>query len=407
MIPARIAQVARTALPNQVAISLGSFVSVVVAARGLAPTGFGLFASIQVTMLFLVGVFNAAVLMPVMIDPTADATRPVAEVRRAAFLLGIAGLAVGVGFASLLSGDARSVVLAIALGMPGALYWDIVRMHYTGRPANLRLLPGDVLVAVVLIGWTWATVELHAPLFVVFLGPVLGPTVASFVLLPPWSPRWTSWRRPWPRRISANMAGDYIISTGLDQLLTLLTAIFLSAAALGGLRLAQTALGPVSTLGVAMGFTVLPMMRELPLSGAGKLRWAMLRFGPVALLALLIGAGLLLLPLDVGRFLLGASWEIAAPVVLPVSVYSAASVLGRAATRALITSGASGSLVVTRAVSAAVTAVVCVIVLMHDDLELYAWSAAALLSATTVALCIVAARAAPQPAAQTPIGEPT
>ena len=57
----RLAGVLHTAIPNQAVVSLGSLVVLVVAARGLPPGPFGLFASTQLAVLLLVGLANAAV----------------------------------------------------------------------------------------------------------------------------------------------------------------------------------------------------------------------------------------------------------------------------------------------------------------------------------------------------------
>jgi O-antigen/teichoic acid export membrane protein len=391
-LPRPIARLAQTAAPNQAVVAVTSLAVVVLASRSLTPADFGLFASAQLAVLFCVGVAQATVLTPIVADRTVDSTRPVAEARRLALLFGAGALVVGVVGSLFLSGELRTVVLGTGLVLPGCLYWDAVRMHYQGRSAYLRLLPGDLVAAAVTIGWVAVALAVELGPLVAVLGLGAGPWAACLVTLPPWSSRWTSWRRPWPRRVSANLAGDYVISTGLDQLLTLLTAVFLSTQALGGLRLAQSALGPISTLALALSMTVLPKMRDLTLTSAGKLWWAARRFGAVAGLALAIGLALTFVPVSVGQALVGDSWEIAAPVVLAVAVYAAASALGRAATLTMLTSRASGLLVAVRAVSAPVVAVVCVLVLTRHELVLYAWTAAGLLVLSTAVLFVMAAR---------------
>lgn len=390
--PRRIARLLHTAAPNQATVSLANLAVVVLSARMLPPGAFGLLVSVQLAVLFCVGVVNASVLMPIVSDPTVDPTRPVAEARRLVLLIGTGGLVVAVAASFILTGELRVAVLATGLVLPGCLYWDAVRMHYQGRSDYLRLLPGDLIAALVMVGWVAATVLLEQGSLVTMLGLGAGPWAACLVVLPPWSARWTSWRRPWPRRVSANLAGDYVIATGLDQLLTLLTAVFLSTAALGGLRLAQSALGPVATLAIALNYTVLPRLRDLELTPSGKLRWASKRFGALAGLALAIGVGLTLLPVSVGQSIVGDAWAISAPVVLAVAVYAAASALGHAATLTMLISGASGTLLAVRMVSAPVVTAVCVLVLTRHELVLYAWAAAGLLVLTTAALFLMAAR---------------
>ncbi|MFC5947954.1 hypothetical protein ACFQH9_06670 [Pseudonocardia lutea] len=396
-LPGPIARLARTAAPNQAVVALTSLAVVVLASRSLSPAAFGVFASAQLAVLFCVGVAQATVLTPIAADRTVDPTRPVAEVRRLELAFGVAALVVAVLGALFLSGELRTVVVGTGLALPGCFYWDAVRMHYQGRSAYLGLLPGDLVTAVVTIGWVAVALALGLGPLVAVLGLGAGPWVGCLVVLPPWSSRWTSWRRPWPRRVSANLAGDYVISTGLDQLLTLLTAVFLSTEALGGLRLAQSALGPISTLAIALSMTVLPQMRDLALRPAGKVWWAARRFGAVAGLAIAIGLALTFVPVSVGRSLVGDSWAIGAPVALAVAVYAAASALGRAATLTMLTSGSSGLLVTVRAVSAPVVAAVCVLVLTRHDLLLYAWTAAGLLVLSTTLLFVMAVRSGTRP----------
>ncbi len=387
-----MARIAASAAPNQAVVSIGNAVVLVLAARALDPAPFGVFASVQLVLLFCVGVANAAVLMPVLLDRTADPTRPVAELRTVVLVCGgVSGTVVAL-LALPTSGDVRAGVLAVAVTLPGSLFWDAVRMHYLGRSAYRKLLPGDAVAFVVATVWVAVAVALHLGLFVAACGLGVGPTVAALTVLPPWSRRWTRWERRWPLRVTANLAGDYLISTGLDQALTLLTAVFLSATVLGGFRLAQTTMGPINALALAVSLTVLPQMRDLERSAAGKLRWVSWRFGWIAVLALVIGGALTLVPVPLGQSVLGPSWAIAAPVVLPVAVFAAASAFGRAATRTMVTSGASRALVTWRAIIAPVVAAVSVLVLLRHDLVLYSWTAAGLVTASTMLLFVVAAR---------------
>lgn len=397
-VPRTMGRLLATAAPNQAAVSLANLAVVVLAARMLSPGSFGLFVSVQLAVLFCVGVVNAAVLMPIMTDPTVDAAKPVAEARRLILLVGFGGLAASVVAAIVLTGDPRAAVLATGLALPGSLYWDAVRMHFQGRSSYLRLLPGDLVGAVVTVGWVATSLSLDLDPQVTLLGLGVGPWAACLVVLPPWSAQWTRWDRPWPRRVSTNLAGDYVISTGLEQLLTLLTAVFLSTEALGGLRLAQSALGPVATLGIALNYTLLPRIRDMDLSHIGKLRWAARRFGALAGLALAIGLGLMLLPVSAGQAVVGDAWATGAPVVLAVAVYAAASAFGHAPTMIMLTSGASGALLAVRVVSAPVVAVACVLVLTRGQLVLYAWTAAGLLVLITAVLFSMAAWFGPRAA---------
>lgn len=384
--------------PNQVVTSLTTLAVMALASRTLAPEQFGVFASLQLILLLAVGGQRAYVLQPVLLEADVDARHPVAEVRTrvllAAGLMSSAGILVAV---SVTQSQVQLVALLIAVLAPSNLYWDAVRSHYQGRHAHGTLLHGDLICLFGAAAWIGACSVADAPLATISIGLGVGPLMASMSLLPPWSRRWVSWRRSWARRRAWNMLGDYIASTGLEQGLILLSSAFLSVAAVGALRLAQTAIGPVAALLIAVEATALPRLRDRRSKASrDNLRWAAPRFGGIAILCICAGVGLSLLPIHIGEALFGPSWVAAAAVVGAIAVRLAAIALTAGAVLALRTTERTGTIFRIRATMALLSIAILPVVLGRGDLVLFAWSIVALQFLTSVVF-VSATRRSPRP----------
>ena len=140
-----------------------------------------------------------------------------------------------------------------------------------------------------------------------------------------------SWRgsTAWLRSnapLSVRLGGDFAISMGSFTLTTSLLAVILGLAATGGLRFAQTLLGPIQVLfGAVVSFAIPVLARRLAGGGTRTLRRpsVLLALGCATLSAGVVGI-LLLLPDAVGAELLGDSWSTAQEVLLPVGAIQVA-----------------------------------------------------------------------------------
>jgi len=193
------------------------------------------------------------------------------------------------------------------------------------------------------------------------------------------------------------MLGDYIASTGLEQGLILLSSVFLSVAAVGALRLAQTAIGPVAALLMAVEATALPRLRDRRSKASrDNLKWAAPRFGGIAILCICVGVGLSLLPVHIGEALFGPSWVAAAAVIGAIAVRQAATALTAGAVLALRTTKRTGTIFRIRAMMALLSIAILPIVLARGNLILFAWSIVTLQFLTSVVFVYAACRS-PRP----------
>jgi O-antigen/teichoic acid export membrane protein len=123
-------------------------------------------------------------------------------------------------------------------------------------------------------------------------------------------------------RLGVQLGGDFAINMGAVTLATSLLNGLVGLAAAGGLRFAQSILGPIQVLFGALPSFMLPALaRRLAVHGPRSLRRPALlvSLGASSLSAVVVGA-VLALPESVGRELLGASWDDARSVMLAVGV---------------------------------------------------------------------------------------
>jgi hypothetical protein len=383
-----------TTVPSQATASLTTVLVTVLAARSTSPAVFGVFAVVQIAVMFAVGLQRAALLTPVLLHVGADVPAPVKEVRNRVLGVCAAVTVLGVGVGAATSGPTSMAALAIAIAVPPNLYWDSLRAHYQGVRTYRALTYGEgVFLAVAAVWFAFAAVA-RPGFLVLVLGLAVAPALACVATIPPWSSRWLSWRRPWPLRDSRNLFADYVVYTGLDQVITLLVGVYLSVLAVGSLRLAQTALGPITVILLALETYTVPYLRDTRMAPRGKLRLAGPRFVCVALLALAVGVLLsTAASTTLGVHVVGESWQAAQPVVLALAVRQAVSATAMIPTLALLTSGASSSIVRCRFLTAPlVVAAVIGVLTGGADVVLFAWTFASVHLVASLALWAAALR---------------
>lgn len=382
-----------TAGPNQAITSAATLLVTVLASRALVPADFGVFSAVFIALFLIVGMQRAFVLQTVLLDPGIDTRQPLKQVRiRVVGTIASMATVAALVAAAAPNEPVRTAAFLLLAVAPSALYWDAVRAHYQGRHAHARLLYGDVVHLICSVGWvaTWSAIGPSLPL--VALGIGVGPLVASMVLLPPWSRRWVRRAGPWDRRRSRYLLADYVISTGIEQGMVLLSSAFLSVIAVGAIRLAQTAIGPATAAFLALETTVLPRLRDRRAAPRSNLRWAAPRFAVVAGTIISLGLGLSILPVDAGAALFGSTWMSAASVVVAVAARQSATALGAAAVLALRTSGRADTVFRIRLASLPLTVFVLLASLIYGDLFAFVWSIAGLQVLNTIAFCYVAGR---------------
>ncbi|MER5669727.1 hypothetical protein [Pseudonocardia alni] len=376
--PAVVRLLRSTAAAPQAVASLYALSATALVARGLDVVVFGRFAVVQLVLMFAVGVQRAGILTPMMIRPGAGGRPPEREVRNRVLVLSVVVAVALAATGAAVGGGVRDICWALALAAPPVLYWDTVRAYHQGTRRYPVLARGEATCLVTGVAWFALLPTVTQDLLPVAAGLAVAPAVAAVTVLAPWSARW----RPAPAR-RGSRAGrhlllDYLVYTGLDQVVLVTAGVFLTVVATGALRLGQTALGPVTVLLLACETTAVPRLRDLPPGRARRLRAAAPVFVGVALAALACGLCLALLPAPWGTTLLGPTWVVAAGVVAALAVRQAVSALTTVPTLALLTSGATHTIIRCRMLTAPLVAGGSLLALLHGDVVTFAWSFALL-----------------------------
>lgn len=381
-----------TAAAPQATASLYALTATALVAREIDVVGFGRFAVVQVVLMFVVGVQRAGLLVPMMVRPGAGERPPQAEVRTRVLGSALAGAVTTAGAGLVIGGGARDVCLALALAAVPVLYWDAVRAYLQATRRYPVLTRGELTCLVTGVAWFAVVPLLTHELLPVAAGLAVAPAVAALTVLPPWSSRW----RPGPdrrgSRAGRHLLLDYLVYTGLDQVVLVAAGVFLTVVATGALRLGQTALGPVTVLLLACETTAVARLRDLGGDRSRRVRAAAPVFVGVAIAALACGAALALLPATWGTALLGPTWAAAGGVVAALAVRQAVSALTTVPTLALLTSGATATILRCRVLTAPLVAGGNLLALAGGDVVTFAWTFACLHLLASCALWAAALR---------------
>lgn len=243
----------------------------------------------------------------------------------------LAGLGLGVALSLVLvlgamvvpDDGVRQALLALALAMPALMGHDCGRFAWIAAGQAADALKADM----VWVG-AWIVVLVAArPQTPAHAVLAWGLTSAAGLV-------YTLWRLggpwPWPAEVRrligehaqlrSRLVGEYLAISAGGQLTVL---GFSAAAGLtfgGGVRGAQSLLGPLNTLFNALRIVITPSLaKQYAEHGLRSLRMMLMLSGALIGIATVAGGALLLLPDNVGRALLGPTWTLTS-TVLPIMV---------------------------------------------------------------------------------------
>jgi len=297
-------------------------------------TDFGRFSVAFAVFSFTLGLSRTVANTPFVIRSTSQepATARI-EGARAAGLAGAFGLATLLLTAPVVlvwGGQYRSVVLAMAVLLPGLFVQDVWRstLLARGRPAAATVndLVWVALQVVALAACLAA--DRTSPPVLIFAWALPG-WVAAAVGVWQWGvvPRFaaaSSYLRS-HLDISRFLVAEYLAVLGSTQLAWLLVAALGSPQDVGALRGALTLLGPLNILGMGVyTFALAEVLRRPGMSTRDLLRLCAALSAGLGLADLAWGGTLLALPDSWGRALLGQTWSLASATLLPLTVFTAA-----------------------------------------------------------------------------------
>jgi O-antigen/teichoic acid export membrane protein len=318
---------------DQVLASASNFVVVIIAAKTLSPPGFGSFA-IAMEVYFVAAFISRGLASdPLAVAHVSDSDEGLRWAIRsgaATVVFSAGALAVVVAAtATLLDGDLRRILLVLAVLLPGLALQDFLRYALIVRGQASRTFVNDLFWFVLQVPFLLVAIRLDGGVAtLLFAWGVVGNLAALLGLVQArthlgglgeartWLRRH---RTLWPYFLLDNM----VVRGTILVLLVVITAAT-TLAQVAGFRAAMTVYAPLTILGRGiLGVAVPELARraDRPRAiqrGALVLSWAM------APLALAWAALTLLIPDEVGRAFLGASWEEARPLVFLAGINTAA-----------------------------------------------------------------------------------
>ncbi|RBY87373.1 hypothetical protein [Blastococcus sp. TF02A-26] len=330
--PARssLHQAAWTAV-DQVFSSIANFGITIAVARAVNEHVAGSFAYAFLLFSLALGIMHCVATDPFVIRFSAAGARErSAAARRAAgssLLVALVAAMLCLTAALAVRGDIGAALLLLAAVLPGHFLQDSWRSAAFASGDARKAAANDglrMVVEVAAIGlciWS-GTTELVWYMASWALGTWAGAMLGVWQFGTP-----RGWRASlaWLREsapLGVRLGSEFTISMGGFALTTTLLLVILGTADTGGMRFAQTLLGPIQVLfGAIVSFVVPFLARRLAALGPRALGRPTLLITAcsVAICVTVVGV-LLLLPDSVGRELLGDSWKTAQQVLLPVGV---------------------------------------------------------------------------------------
>ena len=320
-------------LADQAFSSLTNFALNAVVARSVVPQEFGIFALVFATYLLMLGISRSVTTLPLLVRfsslEEAGWREGAASATGASLVLGaVAGVvccAAGVVFPGV-----RWPLFALGLTLPGLLFQEAWRHSFMARGAPSLAFAADLMWALLLVPAIWAAIELGSSSTASFVlawgssGAVAGSIAAVLGKVKP-RPRLT---RAWVRShwdLGGRQLGEFAAISGSSQLVMYVAGALGGLVVAGALRAGQVLLGPLHVALQGIWFVALPEMVRV-------LRGRPHRFLSASIgMSLVLGTGglayvalLAILGPHVGSLILGETWRLTRPLVVPLGIAASA-----------------------------------------------------------------------------------
>jgi O-antigen/teichoic acid export membrane protein len=317
-------------LGDQIFSSATNFGVNVLIARSLGASSFGAFSVAFATYVLILNVSRAVNTEPLAIRfsaaPESSWRVGAARSSAATLAMGVLGSLACAVVAMVTSGDLRASFLALVVTLPGLLYADLWRFAFFAAGHGHRAMITDVLWAVVMFpAVIWLLGSPEPSLFAIALAWAGSAVVAGLVVAVLWgvAPAFTEigiWLRE-HRDLTPAFVGELAAVSGAVQVALIGMGIVANLAAVGAYRAAYVLFGPLRVVYQGMTlFGVPAAVRALGQSPqhlrAGTRRGALF----LATIALAYGAVLMLMPSEWGEFILGETWPVVEPLIVPFTI---------------------------------------------------------------------------------------
>lgn len=320
------------------AVSSGTnFFLTILVARSVTASEFGAFAiGISVYLLCLTfgrSSVSETVVLSLRRTGRLDPEEAAAGLRSTLLVAALAAAVVALAAALVPNRDGSTVLLVLALGLPGLLVQDYKRIVFFALGQPRRAFVSDSVWALLQLGGIVlaTTVGVESP--AVFLGIWATSALAAGFLWPGVTRGWLrqralSWLRS-RRQLIVPLAGEGLLVQLGNQASIFLLGLLAGLAEVGGYRGAVSLFGPVIVLMLGLRTMMLPELMRLSQRSLDRaLKIAHRVALGAAGFATLWGVGLLAMPDWLGRELLGPTWATAGSLIGLITIEKAFNAVG-------------------------------------------------------------------------------
>jgi hypothetical protein len=315
---------------DQALSSVTNVLVTVLVARSVGIEEFGAYSLSVFVYLLVLGASRAVTSEPFVVRFTTESDeardRALRDAAGCALGVGVVGSVLVLAGARAFGGAAASTLASLAIVLPGLLLQDVWRFAAFAEGAPFKACLNDGVWAVCQLGTVAVLLVLgepSAPELVLAWGAAGGAAALVGIAQFHARPRVRA-LRGWcvsQRDLALPYAADFMVATGGYQLTILTAGTIVGLDGLAALKGAQTLIGPLTTLDLAVRALVVPEgARLLARSTALALRAFVAASAAMTAVALAWGLGLAALPASLGHALLGTTWEVARPVLLPLTL---------------------------------------------------------------------------------------
>lgn len=317
-------------LGDQVFSSATNFAVNILIARNLGASTFGAFSIAFAAYIVFLNLSRAVSAEPITIRysniPEAKWREGAARASAATLIIGVLSALVCLGVGVVVDGDLQSSFLALAVTLPGLLHLDMWRFSFFAKGRGHLAMVADVLWAVLMLPPFVLILAADDPsLFSLAVAWGGSATLAGLIVAIVWgvAPAFTR-IRDWlsdHRDLTPHFVGEMATISGAGQVALVGIGLVANLAAVGAYRATYVLFGPLRVIyqGLTL-FGVPEAVRVLDESPQRLRRVTRLSAVVLALLSVIYGAFLILIPDTWGEFILGETWALAEPLALPFTI---------------------------------------------------------------------------------------
>ena len=317
-------------LGDQVFSSATNFGVNILIARSLGAASFGAFSIAFTTYIVFLNLSRAVNTEPLTIrfSDVDDSSWSEATRRASActLVIGLAGSIVCGAVGLIASGDLAASFLALAITLPALLYLDLWRFAFFAQGKGHRAMLTDILWAIFMFpAMFWVLASPDVSLFLLVIAWASSAAVGGIIAAIAWGVRPSfskvhQWLRD-HRDLTPSFVGELAAVSSAGQLALIGIGFLASLAAVGAYRAAYVLFGPLRVIFQGMTLYGVPEAVRVLRDSPRRLRRAT-RVGALvlALVALVYGMAIMVIPDGWGEFVLGETWELVDPLVIPFTI---------------------------------------------------------------------------------------